>query len=134
MKTTLDAKEYPYSYNHEKANQLGACISHAIKRLGTTYKKSSKGKKRKRGIFFRKQLSTQMKVAFFMNHPKTQCYVSKASRCYGNHSSRGRTNVIGALLGGKQLVHLTKINSFVSQDLIPKLPTKSIIIMDKVYF
>ena len=76
--------------------------------------------------------------------PRTHGYASKGSRCYGNHNSRarGRTNVIGALLGKKLLtvslfdqnINTVVFNSWVSQDLIPKLPTKSIIVMDNATF
>lgn len=76
--------------------------------------------------------------------PRTHGYASKGSRCYGNHNwgARGRTNVIGALLGKKLLtvslfdqnINTVVFNSWVSQDLIPKLPTKSIIVMDNATF
>ena len=76
--------------------------------------------------------------------PRTYGYSLKGQRCYGKHDwgARGRTNVIGALLGKKLLtvslfeqnINTNIFNSWVSQDLIPKLPAKSIIVMDNATF
>lgn len=71
-------------------------------------------------------------------------YALKGQRCYGRHNwgARGRTNAIGALLGKKLLtislfeqnINANIFNSWVNQDLIPKLPIESIIVMDNAAF
>jgi len=76
--------------------------------------------------------------------PRTHGYSLKGQRCYGKHDfgARGRTNVIGALFGKKLLtvslfdqnINTDIFNNWVSQDLIPKLPAKSIIVMDNAAF
>jgi len=76
--------------------------------------------------------------------PRTHGYVSSGQRCYGlcDWQARGRTNVIGALIG-KLLVtagfYQTNINAdiflrWVQNDLIPKLPPKCVIVMDNATF
>lgn len=76
--------------------------------------------------------------------PRTHGYAEKGKRCYGKHDwgAKGRTNVIGALLG-KVLLTVTLINSsvdtpifnaWIEQDLIPQLPQKSVIVMDNATF
>ena len=76
--------------------------------------------------------------------PRTHGYAVKGQRCYGKHDwgAKGRTNVIGALLGGMLLtvslfqttVNTAVFNGWVIQDLIPKLPEKSIVVMDNATF
>lgn len=76
--------------------------------------------------------------------PRTHGYAKKGQRCYGTHDwgARGRTNVIGALLENKLLtlsVFDSTINGdifqcWVAQDLIPKLPTQSVVVMDNAAF
>ena len=72
--------------------------------------------------------------------PRTHGYALKGERCYGTHDwgARGRTNAIGALLG-KQLLTVSlfehnidtvTFTSWVKQDLIPKLPKDSVIVLD----
>jgi len=76
--------------------------------------------------------------------PRTHGYSLKGHRCYGKHDfgAKGRTNVIGALLG-KTLLTVSLFNttintdvftSWVYQDLLPKLPKESVIIMDNAVF
>lgn len=76
--------------------------------------------------------------------PRTHGYAIKGRRCFGTHDwgAKGRTNVIGALLGGVLLtvtLFQTTINTaiftgWVEQDLIPKLPPLSVVIMDNATF
>ena len=76
--------------------------------------------------------------------PRTHGYALKGQRCYGKHdwSAKGRTNVIGALLGGILLtvslfqttVNTEVFNAWVIQDLLPKLPEKSVVVMDNASF
>lgn len=76
--------------------------------------------------------------------PRTHGYAMKGQRCYGIHDwgAKGRTNAIGALLG-KTLLTISLFSSninteiftaWVRQDLIPKLPEKSVIVMDNAAF
>ena len=76
--------------------------------------------------------------------PRTHGYALKGERCYGTHDwgARGRTNAIGALLG-KQLLTVSffehnidtvTFTSWVKQDLIPKLPKDSVIVLDNATF
>ena len=77
--------------------------------------------------------------------PRTHGYALKGKRCVGVHdwgAQRGRTNVIGALFGATLFtvtLFSTTINgqifsAWVIQDLIPKLPEKSVIVMDNASF
>ena len=76
--------------------------------------------------------------------PRTHGYSIKGERCYGTHDwgARGRTNAIGALLG-KQLLTVSLFDhnidtqtftSWLKQDLIPKLPKDSVIVLDNATF
>jgi transposase len=81
---------------------------------------------------------------FAHDMPRTHGYAPKGLRCYGRHDwgAKGRTNVIGALLGGALLtinLFQTTINSliftqWVELDLVPVLPPKSVVIMDNAAF
>jgi len=76
--------------------------------------------------------------------PRLHGYAAKGSRCFGTHDwgEKGRTNVIGALLLGTLLtvslfqanVNTLIFNAWVIEDLIPKLPPKSVVIMDNASF
>jgi hypothetical protein len=76
--------------------------------------------------------------------PRLKGYASKDKRCFGTHDwgAKGRTNVIGALLCGALLtismfdmnVNTEIFNAWVIGDLIPKLPPKSVVIMDNASF
>ena len=76
--------------------------------------------------------------------PRTHGYSPIGKRCYGikDWHSRGRVNVIGALLGATLLtvslfsnnVNSTVFKSWTVQDLIPKLPNNSVIVMDNATF
>jgi hypothetical protein len=76
--------------------------------------------------------------------PRTHGYSIYGQRCYGKHDwgAKGRTNVIGALLGGVLLtvsmfestINTDVYTAWVKQDLIPKLPPQSIIVMDNATF
>ncbi len=76
--------------------------------------------------------------------PRKYGYSIKGQRCYGqqNWGARGRTNVIGALLGHTLLtvslfegtINASTFESWVEQDLLPKLPPNSVVIMDNAAF
>lgn len=76
--------------------------------------------------------------------PRTHGYAKKGKRCYGQQDwgAKSRTNVIGALLGKALLtvslfqgsINTEVFNGWVEQDLIPKLPAGSVVIMDNATF
>ena len=76
--------------------------------------------------------------------PRTHGCAPKGERCFGisNWGARGRTNVIGALLGGVLLtvslfsttVNTSVFTNWLQQDLIDKLPKNSVVIMDNASF
>ena len=76
--------------------------------------------------------------------PRTHGYAIKGKRCYGVHDwgAKGRTNVIGALVG-KTLLTVALFNAnintdiftqWVKQDLLPKFPPGCVIVMDNAAF
>lgn len=81
---------------------------------------------------------------FAHDMPRTHGYTAKGIRCFGTHDwgAKGRTNVIGALLFGTLLtvsmfqtnVNTEVFNIWVTQDLIPKLPPQSVVVMDNASF
>jgi transposase len=76
--------------------------------------------------------------------PRTHGYALVGERCYGvrDWHARGRTNVIGALIGKFLLTvglfeHNIDADTFcgwTAQDLLPKLPATSVIVMDNATF
>ena len=76
--------------------------------------------------------------------PRTHGYALKGQRCYGKHDwgAKGRTNVIGALLGCMLLtvslfqstITTRVFDAWVIEDLVPKLPPNRVIVMDNASF
>lgn len=76
--------------------------------------------------------------------PRRHGYAAKGQRCYGTHdwNAKGRTNVIGALCNNKLLTAClfdTSINSdifysWITQDLLPKIPKNSVLVLDNATF
>lgn len=81
---------------------------------------------------------------FSHDMPRTYGYSKKGERCYGkrNWNARGRTNVIGAIIGNQLFtVSLFDYNidsdiflAWLTKDLVPKLPPKTVVIMDNASF
>jgi transposase len=83
---------------------------------------------------------------FCHDMPRTHGYSVRGKRCHGlrdwNKKPAGRTNVIGALIGKLLLtvgLFTTSItadvfHSWVIQDLLPKLPKNSVVVMDNATF
>lgn len=81
---------------------------------------------------------------FAHDMPRTHGYAPIGSRCVGKHDwqAKGRTNVIGALLGSCLLsvcLFNGSINSdvflaWLTQDLLPKVTETSVIVMDNASF
>lgn len=76
--------------------------------------------------------------------PRTHGYSKKGLRCYGKHDwqAKERVNVIGAIVGSLFLtlsVFTCYVNSdvfyaWLTQDLLPKVPKDSVIVMDNASF
>ena len=76
--------------------------------------------------------------------PRTHGYATRGKRCYGvrDWGAKGRTNVIGALIGASLLTvstFTTNINGdifhrWIVNDLIPKLPANTVVVMDNASF
>lgn len=76
--------------------------------------------------------------------PRTHGYSPIDQRCYGLHNfgAKGRTNVIGALYEGKLLttslfecnVDSDIFETWLNQDLLDKLPPKSVLVIDNASF
>jgi transposase len=81
---------------------------------------------------------------FATDMPRTHGYAPTGKPCIGRQdwNAKGRINVIGALLGGLLLtaslfdcsINSEVFHSWVEQDLLPKLPAKSVIVMDNATF
>lgn len=76
--------------------------------------------------------------------PRTHGYSTKGERCYGqlDWHAKGRVNAIGAIINNQLLTVClfdANINSdvfyaWLTQDLIPKLPKQSVLVMDNATF
>ena len=81
---------------------------------------------------------------FAVDRPRDRGYSLKGQRCYGikNWHCRGSVNAIGAIMDFKVLtvcLFQTNINAeifkrWLTQDLLPKLPEKSVIVLDNATF
>jgi len=81
---------------------------------------------------------------FALDMPRTHGYSSRGKRCYGEQDwhAKGRINAIGAIIGMQLLTIClfdSNINSdiffaWLTQDLIPKIPEGSIVVMDNASF
>ncbi|GEM20820.1 transposase [Nitrosococcus oceani] len=86
---------------------------------------------------------------FAHDMPRTHGYAPKGLRCFGERDwdAKGRTHAMGALIGKALLsvalfsVALFNVNvnadvftAWVAQDLLPKLPAQSIVVMDNATF
>lgn len=76
--------------------------------------------------------------------PRTHGYSLKGARCYGCHDwhAKGRINVIGAIIGMSFLTlslfngHINSdvFHAWLTQDLLPKVSPRSVIVMDNASF
>jgi transposase len=81
---------------------------------------------------------------FAHDMPRTHGYAPKGERCRGKQDwgARGRTNVIGALISQAILtvslfqgnIDTATFTVWLEQDLLPKLPAHSVIVMDNATF
>lgn len=128
-----DVEAYLDAYQFESAYRLNVSkteIGYALKSLGVAYKKTlnhPRANPEKRSAFcqilaeFEKQGRLPVFIeenGFAHDMPRTHGYAKKGSRCCGDHDwgLKGRTNAIGALLGGILLtvsLFETTINSVI---------------------
>ena len=76
--------------------------------------------------------------------PRIQGYAPVGERCSGiqDRRSGGRTNAVGALYGNRLLtlslfdgsINTDVFSAWIKQDLLPKLPENSVIVMDNASF
>jgi transposase len=76
--------------------------------------------------------------------PRTHGYTPRGKRCFSvkDWQAKGRTNVIGALLGATLLtaslfectIDSDVFHAWITQELLPKLPEQTIIVMDNATF
>ena len=81
---------------------------------------------------------------FAHDMPQTHGYAKIGERCFGIHDwgAKGRTNAIGALIGRSLLtvalfdctINTDAFTAWTEQDLLPKLSTESVIVMDNATF
>ena len=81
---------------------------------------------------------------FAHDMPRRKGYAPIGKRCFGTQDwhAKGRTNVIGALLGLCLLtvtlftgsINANVFFAWITQDLVPKLPKNSVIVMDNASF
>jgi transposase len=81
---------------------------------------------------------------FAHDMPRTHGYSRKGNKCYGSHDwgAKGRTNVIGALIGSALLtawlvtgsVDTEVFTYWIQQDLLPQLQPNTVIVMDNATF
>ena len=81
---------------------------------------------------------------FAQSSPRTHGYSDKGKRCYGLHDwhAKGRVNAIGAIIRNSFIalsLFVGSINSdvfyaWLTQDLLPKIPSNAVIVMDNATF
>lgn len=81
---------------------------------------------------------------FAHDMPRTHGYAPRGVRCYGvsDWGAKGRTNVIGAMVGACLLtvslfdcnINSDVFHAWTEQDLLPKLPEGAVIVMDNATF
>ncbi|WP_316358854.1 transposase [Candidatus Neptunichlamydia sp. REUL1] len=150
-----DIEKYPDAFCYERANRLNVTASgirSAMKRLKISYKKHTKPSQslqKKRKAFVQK-IAKYKKLGvpivyidesgFAHDMPRTYGYAKIGERCFGTHDwgAKGRTNVIGALIGKSLLtlalfdctINTDAFTAWTEQDLLPKLSAEIVIVMD----
>ena len=154
-----DIEDFPDDYQWERAKRLNVTqpgIHYALKRLKISVKKTLKHPKsceiRRKAFIARmeeyeeqeKQIVYLDESGFAQDMPRQYGYSPIGSRCYGSHDwhSKGRINVIGAIVNMTFVtlgMFSSSINSdvfyaWLTQDLLPKLTTGAVIVMDNATF
>ncbi|WP_444998609.1 IS630 family transposase [Aliikangiella sp. IMCC44359] len=81
---------------------------------------------------------------FAQSSPRTHGYSDKGQRCYGVHDwhAKGRINAIGAIIRNTFVtlslfagsINADVFHAWVTQDLLPKVPSNAVIVMDNASF
>ncbi len=154
-----DVRDWPDATQSERATRLGVSargIGHALRRMNITYKKTlqhPKANNAARYAFNQRIEAYQAEgrnivyideSGFAYDMPRRHGYAAIGQRCYGSHNwhAKGRTNAIGALIGKLLLtvglfesnINADVFHQWTVQDLLPKLPPKSIVMMDNATF
>ncbi|CAK0767527.1 transposase [Gammaproteobacteria bacterium] len=155
-----DVAMHPDAYQFERAKRLGVSrsgIGQALKRMRISYKKKTlshpKANEEKRTAFQERMEVYEAEgrsivfvdeAGFAVDMPRRNGYAPIGKRCVGKQdwNAKGRVNAIGALIG-MCLVTATlftgTINSnvfysWITQDLLPKLPPNCVLVMDNATF
>ena len=155
-----DVEQYPDAYQYERAERFGVSrrgIGYALQRLGISRKKKTfshpKAKVSKREQFVERIETYQSEgrhlvcideSGFAHDMPRQHGYAPIGTRCVGKHDwhAKGRINAIGALLASYLLtvslftgtIDTNTFYAWLEQDLLPKLPPNSVVIMDNATF
>jgi transposase len=151
--------DYPDAYQFERAKRLGVtqnAISLALRTLPVTYKKALRHPRASESarLSFQETIRAYETVGrtivyidesgFAHDMPPMHGYAPMGQRCYGvrDWHAKGRTNVIGALIGEclhtiglfKTSINADVLYTWTVQDLLPKLPPACVIVMDNAAF
>ena len=154
-----DVEEHPDSYQYERVARFGVSqqgIAYALKKLKISRKKTFKHPKANAEAqrLFQAQIANYQPVnqpivsidesGFAHDMPRRYGYSTLGMRCFGQFDwgAKGRTNVIGALLSGLLLtvtLLMGNVNSevlftWITPELLPKLPSQCVIVMDNASF
>ncbi|MET1257300.1 transposase [Aliikangiella maris] len=154
-----DVEDFPDDYQWEHAKRFGVSqptIHDALKRLNKSYKKTlshPKADETKRTLFQQqlKQYEQAGKPIVYLDEsgfsqsaPRTHGYADKGKRCYGIHNwyAKGRVNTIGAIIRNTFVtlslftgsINTDVFHARITQDLLPKVPTDAVIVMDNATF
>ncbi len=158
-KSAQDVLDHPDACQYERAARFGVTqksIRQALRKLGLAPKKvmrHPKADEDARRVFCEKitQYGKDGRSIVYIDGsgfahdmPRTHGYAPGGERCYGSYDwqARGRINVIGALpagvLSGVGLtganVEADIFNPWLTGDLLPKLPPRVVLVMDRATF
>ena len=155
-----DVEDHPDDYQHERAERFHVSqsgIAVALKRLRVTRKKKTlnhpKADPERRHAFGQQIRAYETlgyacvyvdESGFAHSMPRAYGYSRSGQRCHGlcDWGAKGRTNVIGALLGQRLLnvslfdrtVNADVFYAWLTQQLLPALPPDSVIVLDNASF
>lgn len=150
-----DVRDHPDAYQSERARRLGVSqqgIEHALWRLGVTYKKTLRhptadadARRSFQGTLSALEATGRLIVysdasGFAHDRPRPHGCAPLGERCDGvkDGHARGRTHVIGALLGQRlctvglfnTTINADMFGAGVTHDLLPTLPPHCVLVMD----
>ncbi len=155
-----DVEENPDRFQYERAKDYGVtpwAIGLALKRLKISRKKTLyhpktdivkrvkfQGKLLWHQYFEKRPIVYLDESGFAVDTPRPHGYSQRGARCYGckDWHARGRLNAIGAIIDFK-FITVSLFDSYVDsevffawsqQDLLPKLPPHSVIVLDNATF